>query len=100
MLTRNIVYRAKAIEKDGQESDWVFGCLVYNRTTDGEHFYIQSFGFDLSDYENKLVPHLVFREVYGDTIDAYTGLHDRNGNRIFGRDILYYKRIKIGRAHV
>ena len=89
-MNREILFRGK--RKDNKE--WVYGYLVksedyifdYSERIDIP-YVIPIDNFNLKDYrEYRVIP---------ETVSQYTGLEDKNGNKIFEVDIVQWSNIKM-----
>ena len=72
-MAREILFRAKRIDN----GEWVYGNYAFTDTFGGKHWIFQNKAFD--------------KEVEKNTICQYTGLTDKNGNKIWENDILEWE---------
>lgn len=70
---RKILFKAKRIDN----GEWVYGNYAFTDTNGEKHFIFQNKAFEF--------------EVDKDTICQYTGLTDKNGNKIWENDILEWE---------
>ena len=82
-MAREILFKAK--RKDNGE--WVEGYLVKCRTSEEEVYAIKDTVYHVNDGIINLIPCVVDES----TICQYTGLTDKNGNKIWENDIVRYQ---------
>jgi uncharacterized phage protein (TIGR01671 family) len=78
-----ISFRGKRLDN----GEWGYGDLVRSRLN-GEHFYIKPTANCFEVNAAGLTKLVVMREIDADTIGQFTGMYDKNNNRIFEGDIV------------
>lgn len=89
---REILFRAKPCYKGGKVTPWVFGEFKYlwcnvvkrNATDNGEHEKRWDKGIIVGEYGKT--------EVLCDTVGQFTGLYDKNGQKIYESDIVLWEK--------
>ena len=82
-MAREILFKAKRTDN----GEWVEGYLVKCRTSEEEGYAIKDTVYHVNDGIINLIPCVVDES----TICQYTGLTDKNGNKIWENDVLFQK---------
>lgn len=93
-MAREIIFKAKRKKCNGTTGKWVEGSLLKV----GDRYYICSEPYQCAKYHSSLNGEEIgfggFVLVDEATICKYTGLTDKNGNKIWENDVIQYKDIK------
>ena len=83
-MAREILFKAKRVDN----GEWVEGYLVKCRTSEEEGYAIKDTVYHVNDGIINLIPCVVEES----TICQYTGLTDKNGNKIWENDVCTCKK--------